>query len=213
MDKFNNNKTLPHDKKRKLFGCSTGASGIKKVATNNCGKTKQKSKHHSLFSKIIKSTSTLVTTKYLNGDSEAKYEDVTNGIITESGVFKNGKKHGKWNSYYDNGEVLSRIFYDDGIFNGAYIFNHKNGTTWINGYYKNGLKDGDWYERDESQNRIFSGSYEMGNPIGIHKYYNDKGKLILEKHYGADSKLSTITKYHVASGGVTVKNILLDMLS
>ena len=53
--------------------------------------------------------------------------------------YKEGKKDGKWLSYYDNGQILEEVNYKKGYYDGKNITFHSNGEVkstglWTNGY-------------------------------------------------------------------------------
>jgi antitoxin component YwqK of YwqJK toxin-antitoxin module len=215
---FNKNNTPSHKKKSKLFDCNTiSTSKVKKIVddTRRCGKTVRRSPRSYIpLPKAIESTSTLVTTKYVNGESEATYKNISkDNFVLEVGGYKNGNKDGTWKSYHKNGEILSVIDYTNGEYDGMYTFYHENGTSWINRIYDKGVKHGNCYEDNRFGISIFRGRYIKGKPIGIHKYYNAKGDLVLEKCYASDGELLKTQRHHIASGGLTFENIVLDILS
>ena len=60
----------------------------------------------------------------------------------EQGSFKDGRKHGRWVSYYDNGQVWMKGTYKNGKREGTWFDYHKDGTVdekWT-GTFKNGVK-------------------------------------------------------------------------
>ena len=74
-----------------------------------------------------------------------KYTDVpftgkTTGKI--QGSFKNGKKHGPWVSYHDNGQVFSQGTYNNDKEDGPWVGYNDDGTVWekYTGTYKDGVK-------------------------------------------------------------------------
>ena len=76
------------------------------------------------------------------------YEQFTDvpftGKVTgqEQGSFKDGRKHGRWVSYYDNGQVWMKGTYKNGKREGTWFDYHKDGTVNENwtGIYKDGVK-------------------------------------------------------------------------
>ena len=66
-----------------------------------------------------------------NGLYYKKFTDTPfNGNVEgkEQGAIKKGKKHGKWNSYYDSGQLANKS------------------------HYKNGKEEGQWFEYHEMDN-------------------------------------------------------------
>lgn len=69
--------------------------------------------------------------------------------------FKNGKlklRHGQFELYYDNGNMLGKGFYEKGYRVGAWQYFHENGQIWQRGFFKSngdrlGIKEyGDTWE-------------------------------------------------------------------
>jgi hypothetical protein len=87
-----------------------------------------------------------------NGLYYKKYTDVpftgkTMGKIQRS--FKDGKEHGPWVSYHDNGQVFSQGTYKNGKWDGPYISYHDNGQLWSKGTFKDGMSVGPWFSYNE----------------------------------------------------------------
>ena len=78
-----------------------------------------------------------------------KFTDVPfTGKVTGNpqGSFKDGKKHGPWVSYHENGRLRSKGTLIDGKEIGPWVEYHKDGWLESNGTYENGKKDGPWVE-------------------------------------------------------------------
>ena len=60
--------------------------------------------------------------------------------------YKNGKLHGLWERYYDNGKLAYKKNYKDGKLHGLWERYYDNGQLWFKENYKNGKEDG-LYER------------------------------------------------------------------
>ena len=69
-----------------------------------------------------------------------EYHD--NGQLRSKGAYKDGKEHGPWVSYHDNGQLRSKETYEDGKEHGPWVGYTTNGTVWefMTGTYKNGEK-------------------------------------------------------------------------
>lgn len=70
-----------------------------------------------------------------------------------------GKRHGKWTSWYPNG------------------------NKWSEGYFKNGISDSIRTTYYENGNKRYEGCYKVGKQIGIWKFWLEDGKLAEEKNY------------------------------
>ena len=69
-----------------------------------------------------------------------------NGEISgiESGKFKNGKKNGVWEWYYENGQLSTKVNYKDGEPEGFWESYHENGQLEYKGNVKDAKQDGLW---------------------------------------------------------------------
>lgn len=76
------------------------------------------------------------------------------------GEYKNGKRHGKWTSWFDNGNIWSEGSFKDGLDDGKRTVYHQNGK------------------------KFFEGNYTSGKKTGIWKFYDDKGNFTKEENYG-----------------------------
>jgi multimeric flavodoxin WrbA len=105
--------------------------------------------------------------KFTNKPFSGKVEGM-NG----TGKIRKGKKHGTWEFYYQNGQLLIVSNYKNGIIEGTYQRYHENGMLHSEGNYVNGKKDGYWkfYKSD--------GSFENQR-----SYLEGKGTLILERKF------------------------------
>ena len=61
-----------------------------------------------------------------------------------SGNFENGLKHGRWTSFYENGDVKSVSLFEAGILHGDYISFDRNGDMFERGTFVNNKKEGTW---------------------------------------------------------------------
>jgi len=96
-----------------------------------------------------------------------KFTDVpftgkTTGKI--QGSFRNGKKHGPWVSYHENGQLWSKGTYKDGKRDGPWVSYHENGQLWSKGTYKDGKEDGPWvgYTKDGTVWEFMTGTFKDG---------------------------------------------------
>ena len=76
---------------------------------------------------------------YYKKGSKNPFDGIVKGEI--NGSFNNGKKHGKWTRYYNNGRVFSISNYYLGLKNGSFITFSKNGQYIEKGKYKKNLED------------------------------------------------------------------------
>lgn len=100
---------------------------------------------------------------YLNGRPHGKWLTFyKNGNLKSIESWKNGKLFGKYILYQENGIKIFETTYLNGKDNGVYLLFHTNGQVQVQGRFKNGIPKGTW------------------------KYYNDKGKLVGKAIYPDD---------------------------
>ncbi|MDB5020439.1 MAG: hypothetical protein JWQ28_1566 [Pedobacter sp.] len=82
--------------------------------------------------------------------------------ILVSGHFKDGKKFGKWLTFYPNGSLKNVLTYVNDVVHGEYKYFDTKGRLQISGNYVNGKKDGQWISdggrkiEQYSNNRVVS---------------------------------------------------------
>jgi antitoxin component YwqK of YwqJK toxin-antitoxin module len=86
-------------------------------------------------------------------------ENYQNGRISKEGGMKNGKRHGLWKSFRNDGLLWSEGNFENGIRNGIAKTYHPNGKKYYDGFYSNGKKSEIW------------------------KFYNENGDIIKEVDY------------------------------
>ena len=102
-----------------------------------------------------------------NGLYYKKYTDVPftgNTTGKSQGSFRNGKKHGPWVSYHDNGQVFSQGTYKNDKEDGPWVVYYKNGQLLSKGTLKDGKMDGPWvgYNDDGTVWEKYTGTYKNG---------------------------------------------------
>ena len=108
-----------------------------------------------------------------------------NGKIKSRGQkLKNGDKVGKWDYFFENGDVLKEEEYKNGKLNGLFRQFYPNGNISIGGDYKDGLKTGPWtYLRENGEILIFESEYKEGKLDGYMTTYNELGRTELMVSY------------------------------
>ena len=96
----------------------------------------------------------------------------------EQGSFRNGKEHGPWVHYYDNGQLNYKVTYKDGKLDSPWVSYHDNGQLYLKGTYKDGKKDGPWVRYWENGQLSQKGTYKEGKRDGPWVRYFDM------THYG-----------------------------
>ena len=81
---------------------------------------------------------------YYKKFTDVPFTGKTTGKI--QGSFKNGKKHGPWIMYRNNGQLKEKGTYNDGKLEGFYVAYHNNGKLRLKTTYKNGRKHAEMIE-------------------------------------------------------------------
>ena len=91
---------------------------------------------------------------YYVGNSEMRYQFNENYTLNGKGRVVNGKKEGRWEFYYANGQKMLEATYSDGIENGAYNSYRETGIPYFRGFYINGQRANIWEIYDEAGNLV-----------------------------------------------------------
>lgn len=97
--------------------------------------------------------------------------------------YLNGKPHGKWLTFYPNGNLRSIENWKNGKLCGKYILYQSNGLKIMETSYSNGKDNGIYKLFHKNGALQVSGRFSNGIPKGIWKYYNSKNKLIGKAEY------------------------------
>ena len=92
---------------------------------------------------------TIYIKKFSNEIVSGKVFGMWGDMKVPLGVIKDGKKEGKWISWYKNGKKESEGTFKDGKKDGKWTDWYENGQKKEEETYKDGVKDGlftDWYE-------------------------------------------------------------------
>ncbi|MCB2197334.1 MAG: hypothetical protein KQH79_15850 [Bacteroidetes bacterium] len=112
---------------------------------------------------------------------------------------KEGRKTGKWQEFYDNGNIKEERNYSEGKLDGYVKRYNEDGKLVTAIKYNYGIVDLDENDfetgieikekYDDNDNLIFQGSYRKEIPIGVHRYFNKDGKVTESKTYNVNGKL------------------------
>lgn len=143
--------------------------------------------------------------KYENGwlvtnDNETSIIDIrkefhANGRVAVEGSYSNGKKHGTFRMYDENGNQVSAAVYDNeillgegmidsiGLRQGPWKLFYPDGKIRAEGEYKNGLKEGAWTYFFGNGKTEQKGSYKEDLPVGAWKWFYTSGASHREELY------------------------------
>ena len=97
-------------------------------------------------SKNIVSYNDLIKIKniYYSKYTNKLYTGKIEGLI--EGFFLDGKRHGEFFKYYNDGKILSKINYFDNKLNGIWLEFYRNGNILIKKNYKNNKLEGEYID-------------------------------------------------------------------
>lgn len=115
---------------------------------------------------------------------EAVREFAENGQkIAEYSLDIEGKLHGNFLSWHENGEQKMICNYDHGEFDGKQQEFYENKQLRFEGFYVDKLREGLFREWHQDGTPSFEGTFAEGNKEGTFKDWHPNGKIKLEKNF------------------------------
>ena len=65
-----------------------------------------------------------------------------NGQLMRKGIFRNGVQNGPFEYYHENGQLGLKMTYKDGMVDGPFEEYHDNGQVMMRGTFKDGSREG-----------------------------------------------------------------------
>ncbi len=100
----------------------------------------------------------------------------TTGKPSELTEYKNGRKNGRWITYFPDGKISTRGFYVNDTLQGPYRVYDINGKLLIKGQYKNALQEGLWTIYDTTGRLQKKEYFRSGFPVKKKKTKTDVPK-------------------------------------
>lgn len=120
-------------------------------------------------------------------DSEKKHIRSRGAYYTDPIIGDTKEKHGKWWFYDAKGHITEeQNFFRDRI-HGQQISFHANKAKATESYFVYNVADSIYREWTEEDTLITEGSYEMGSPKGLWRYFYNNGKLKSKKSISNDT--------------------------
>ena len=175
----------------------------------------KKGKRQGAWKYYFKNGKIKVSGNYRNGRRVGKWEfHYENGKMEQSGNYnKKGRPEGEWKWYYENGNLLREEILINGKLDGNYTEYAQDGTIIAKGLYVDGLKEGKWYfhlgdiieegnykadlkdgewnHKYDSETKQFTGTYVDGDEHGLHIYYYSNGKIKMQGEYSMGKRHNT----------------------
>ena len=140
------------------------------------------------------------------------------GVVRVIGTIKDGKKDGKWTSYYENEQKAEEMRFKDDTRDGACSMWYENGQKAVEGGFKNGnihgtftfwnedgeqAGEGHYKDGDGSFTRSYpngqksaQGSYKDSNPDGAFTAWHENGQKFVEGTYKEGKKDGLWTEWY-----------------
>ena len=118
--------------------------------------------------------------RIINGNKEGAWTEFGSRIFRK-GQYKNGKRVGEWNGWFEDSTKAYSGFYENDLKIGQWNGWSKNGNKAYKGKYNKGKKDSIWYYWFKNGQLSDSGKYKEGKMLGVWNYYNEKGVFIEQK--------------------------------
>jgi antitoxin component YwqK of YwqJK toxin-antitoxin module len=99
----------------------------------------------------------------------------TNGSIQSKGQLSNGKEHGYWEMWWENGTPMANGYFTNGIPDSIWNYYTDEGEHYRTGKFKKGLKHGTWTDYYPNRQIAFTGNYEDDRQSGLWIYYYEDG--------------------------------------
>ena len=92
-------------------------------------------------------------------NNTVNYTNEINGrerYIELAGSFTNGRRNGRWISFYPTGKIKQVITYYQGVIHGPYQFFDEDGKISVQGLYNAGKKNGTWILNGGKQENVYA---------------------------------------------------------
>lgn len=91
--------------------------------------------------------------------------------------FRNGKEHGEWKRYYENGRLAEKRYFDNGQKTGDFLAWWPNGAPKLVYHFKDGEYEGTCREWSPTGMLLKEMTYKSGYEEGPQKQFYDNGKI------------------------------------
>ncbi|MEQ8552612.1 MAG: hypothetical protein RIC53_08170 [Cyclobacteriaceae bacterium] len=122
--------------------------------------------------------------------------------LSEEGSVLDGKKHGSWVAYNDDGSIASITTYHVGVKEGVAVTFDKQGYAEVKSFYHNDMLNGN-YLVFKRKRVIESRNYRDGELEGIVRKYYENGEIMEEAPY-KEGNLDGIAKWYDQEGNLSI---------
>ncbi|MFY0598564.1 MAG: toxin-antitoxin system YwqK family antitoxin [Cyclobacteriaceae bacterium] len=116
----------------------------------------------------------------LQGEYQSFYQ---NGSLSTKGFYDKNQSDSSWVFYYENGQQKAFGNYDNGTQNGKWTYFFENGNVKAEGLFQENIKHGHWTFFFENGMEKSSGIYFNGKKEGIWNYIYEEGSLKAQAYF------------------------------
>jgi antitoxin component YwqK of YwqJK toxin-antitoxin module len=98
--------------------------------------------------------------------------------FAEYSVRGEDQRHGRWRTWYSNGQMQAAGFFQFGRESGEFTWWHANGQEAAQGTYVDGRPDGRWTWWHPNGQKATDGQYSHGEMVGLWRTWADDGRLV-----------------------------------
>ena len=113
----------------------------------------------------------------------AEDSPVTTADTAHPALLKNIDEGGE-RTYYPNGQLKMEGFLTDGKRDGRWISFYQTGIPWSETHFKNGKKEGPTTTWCENGQKRYTGYYKNDKPSGTWTFWDMQGNMVKEIDYG-----------------------------
>lgn len=131
-----------------------------------------------------------------------------NGHLKSKGYFQRNRVTGRWEFYYENGNPKSKGELHDNVPAGHWVYFFESGGKSMEGNIEKDRKEGEWVFYFENGEKKKSGKYIQGKREGVWDYFNEDKSLKAKIEFSDDQEIYTTEYYQ--SGLVKSKGPVRD---
>jgi antitoxin component YwqK of YwqJK toxin-antitoxin module len=98
--------------------------------------------------------------------------------FAEYSVRGEDQRHGRWRTWYSNGQMEATGFFQFGRESGDFTWWHAHGQEAVKGTYVDGRPDGKWTWWHPNGQKATDGQYSHGEMVGLWRTWADDGQLV-----------------------------------
>jgi len=137
-------------------------------------------------------------------DAKLAQKKDMNGLVSEAGIVRKGKKNGQWYSQYPDGRMMSIRQYLDDKVEGWFMTFDDRGRIVQQTLYKDNYIDGPCKIYKQGSRLIKEAYYSKGKLNGVVKEFHERGYIQKETNFKMD-KIDGKVRFYNDKGEVTLE--------